>query len=176
VTGAPAPLGDQSSLARLYPPYPLLAVSLAVFRNGEVLLATRTRPPFVGAFSLPGGLVEAGETLVEAALRELREEVHVEARIVFFNRHVESIERDEAGKVRRHFVIASYVGEWVAGEGTPGPEAGEIIWAEPSRLARIDCTPYTAEVVAAAAAALKSLIRQSRKGRSLAISTRSEIA
>ena len=86
--GAPPP--------RLYPAAPILAVSLAVFRAGKVLLATRTRAPFAGAFSLPGGGVEAGETLIEAALRELREEVAVEARVIAFNRHVESIERDEA--------------------------------------------------------------------------------
>jgi ADP-ribose pyrophosphatase YjhB (NUDIX family) len=137
---------------REYPALPILAVSLAVFRAGRVLLATRTRPPFAGAFSLPGGVVEPGETLTEAALRELREEVAVESRIIAFNRHVESIEPDEAGRIRRHFVIASFVGEWISGEGAPGPEAGEIIWAEPSALARLDCTPHTADVVAGAAA------------------------
>ncbi|ACK50058.1 NUDIX hydrolase [Methylocella silvestris BL2] len=137
---------------RLYPAYPFLAVSIAVFRAGEVLLATRTRPPFAGDFSLPGGLVEAGETLETAALRELAEEVQVEARIVGFNRHVESIERDESGKIRRHFVIASFIGEWISGEGTPGPEAGRILWAAPGALARLACTPLTAEVVEGAAA------------------------
>ncbi|MGO9674935.1 MAG: NUDIX hydrolase [Methylocella sp.] len=141
---------------RLYPAAPILAVSLAVFRAGKVLLATRTRAPFTGAFSLPGGGVEAGETLVDAALRELSEEVAVEARVIAFNRHVESIERDEAGAIRRHFVIASFVGEWIAGEGTPGPEAGEIIWAEPAGLRLLHCTPQTAEVVASAAAILRS--------------------
>ncbi len=146
-----APLGDASTQARLYPPYPLLAVSIAVFRGGKVLLATRTRPPFAGAFSLPGGLVETGETLEEAALRELREEVQVEARIILFNRHVESIERDEAGKVRRHYVIASFVGDWITGEGAMGPEAGAIAWVEPSRLTQLHCTPLTADVVAGAA-------------------------
>jgi ADP-ribose pyrophosphatase YjhB (NUDIX family) len=139
---------------RDYPAFPILAVSLAVFRAGKVLLATRTRMPFAGAFSLPGGVVEAGETLTEAALRELREEVAVEARILAFNRHVESIETDEAARIRRHFVIASFVGEWIAGEGTPGAEAGEIVWAEPSGLARLNCTPQTADVVASAAGLL----------------------
>ncbi len=139
---------------REYPAAPILAVSLAVFRAGRVLLATRTREPFSGAFSLPGGGVEAGEALIDAALRELREEVAVEARVIAFNRHVESIERDAAGAVRRHFVIASFVGEWIAGEGTPGPEAGETLWAEPAKVRLIHCTPHTADVVAGAAAIL----------------------
>jgi 8-oxo-dGTP diphosphatase len=139
---------------REYPAAPILAVSLAVFRAGKVLLATRTRAPFTGAFSLPGGVVETGETLTDAALRELREEVAVEARIIGFNRHVESIELDGAGAIRRHFVIASFVGEWIAGEGTPGPEAGEILWTEPAGLNLLHCTPQTADVVASAAAIL----------------------
>ena len=153
-----AALQARLSPARLYPAYPFLAVSLAVFRAGRVLLATRTRPPFEGAFSLPGGLVEAGETLREAALRELREEVQVEARIVAFNRHVESIERDDAGKILRHYVIASFVGEWIAGAGAPGPEAGEIIWVEPDRVALLNCTPEIVAVVTGAEAALKAHI------------------
>ena len=146
--------GAQARGPREYPAAPILAVSLAVFRAGKVLLATRTRAPFTGAFSLPGGGVETGETLAEAALRELREEVAVEARIVAFNRHVESIERDEAGAIRRHFVIASFVGEWISGEGTPGPEAGEVLWTEPAALNLLHCTPQTADVVARAAAIL----------------------
>lgn len=145
-----APLKTQSGLGRIYPDRPCLAVSLAVFRAGRVLLARRGRPPFAGAFSLPGGLVEVGETLEVAALRELREEVQVDARIVAFNRHVESIERDGTGKIRHHYVIASFAGEWIAGEGTPGPEASEIIWAESSRLALLDCTPHIVAVVEAA--------------------------
>jgi ADP-ribose pyrophosphatase YjhB (NUDIX family) len=153
------PQGDakaRTDPARLYPPYPLLAVSLAVFRAGRVLLATRTRPPYAGEFSLPGGLVESGETLENAALRELREEVQVEARIVAFNRHVESIHRDRAGRILRHYVIASFVGEWLAGEGSPGPEAGEVVWASPSSLALLKCTPHVEATVAAAQTMLKA--------------------
>lgn len=130
---------------------PCLCVSLAVFREGKVLLARRAAPPYVGAFSLPGGRVEAGETLADAALRELSEEVQVEARIVGFNQHVEAIARDASGKVSHHYVIASFVGEWIRGEGTPGPEAGAIIWAEPRQLGGLDCTPQLLAVVSAAA-------------------------
>lgn len=155
-----APMSDAAEAPwraeRLYPPYPLLAVSIAVFRSGQVLLATRTKPPHAGAFSLPGGLVEAGETLEDAALRELREEVAVEARIIGFNRHVQWIDRDEAGQVLRHYVIASFVGEWIAGEGEPGPEAGEIVWASPAALSKLACTPYVEAVVASAEALLSS--------------------
>jgi 8-oxo-dGTP diphosphatase len=144
--------------ARTYPRRPYLGVSVAVFRAGRVLIARRARPPFVGVFSLPGGLVEVGETLEAAALRELREEVHVDARIVAFNRHLESIDRDSAGKIRHHYVIASFVGEWIAGEAKPGPEAAEAVWVEPARLSGLDCTPQLVAVVEAAQRALNARV------------------
>ena len=142
--------------ARTYPRRPYLGVSVAVFRAGRVLLARRTKPPFAGAFSLPGGLVEVGETLEAAVLRELREEVHVDARIVAFNRHVESIDRHSADEIRHHYVIASFVGEWIAGEAKPGPEA---VWVEPARLSGLDCTPDIVAVVEAAQKALNARVR-----------------
>lgn len=114
---------------RLYPARPLLAASLAVIRGDRVLLAQRAAPPLAGRFTLPGGLVEPGEALAEAARREMREEVGVEARIIGFNRHVEVIEHDSEGRVMRHYVIASFVGAWIAGEGVVGPEAAAVIWA-----------------------------------------------
>ena len=132
---------------RLYPASPLLAVSVAVFRQERVLLAARTKPPFAGAFSLPGGLVELGETLAEAALRELREEVDVEARIVGFNRHLEAIEHDETAAIRHHYVIASFIAEWLSGEGTTGPEAGAIVWAAPDEIAGLVTTPHIPAMV-----------------------------
>ena len=136
--------------ARLYPTRPLLATSLAVFRQGRVLLAKRPRSPMAGLFTLPGGLVEPGETLGAAALRETSEEVGVDARLVGFNRHVEVIERDPVGAVVRHYVIASFVGWWVGGEATTGPEADAILWAN---RADLDDLPMTFGLVPLLAAA-----------------------
>ena len=132
---------------RLYPQRPILAASVAVFRHGKVLLASRTAPPAESLFSLPGGLVEVGEGLAEAALRELMEEVGVTARIVGFNQHVEIIERDEGGGVRRHFVVASFVGEWLAGEPRTGPEAGAVLWADPDDIGGLATTPQLAHIL-----------------------------
>lgn len=136
---------------RLYPARPLLAASLAVFRNGRVLLASRAAPPYAGRYTLPGGLVEPGETLAEAALREMREEVGVEATILRFNRHVEVIERDADG-VRHHYVIASFVGAWLAGEGTPGLEASDVIWADRDAVGRLPTTDHLPALLEAARA------------------------
>ena len=102
-------------------------------------------------WSLPGGMVEPGETLEAAALRELMEEVGVEARIIAFNRHVERIEHDADGRVKRHFVVASFVGAWVAGEAQTGPEAGAVQWIDPLGLGDLPTTPNLAATLASAA-------------------------
>jgi ADP-ribose pyrophosphatase YjhB (NUDIX family) len=140
-----APLND-----RLYPPRPILAVSTAVFRGGRVLVARRARPPLVGLYSLPGGVVEIGETLREAALRELKEEVGVEAEILGFNDHVESITRDDEG-VRAHYVIASFIARWTGGEARPSEEADAIAWVDPLGLGDLPTTPRLPEILARAA-------------------------
>lgn len=140
-----------SPASRLYPARPILAASVAVFRAGRVLIARRARAPAPGLWSLPGGGVELGETLAEAALRELREEVAVEAEIVAFNRHVEVVDRDAQRRVRAHFVVASFVARWLSGEATPGPEASEVDWIAPDALGARPTTRGLAEVLAAAA-------------------------
>lgn len=127
--------------SRLYPARPHLAASLAVFRNGKVLLAQRFAPPLENRFTLPGGLVESGESLAEAALREMREEVGVEARILSFNQHVEIVERDPDGVVKRHYVIASFVGTWISGDGETGPEAQAVIWTGREGLRDLPISP-----------------------------------
>src|SRR5690349_20363447 len=122
MSGDPGPILDAPPADdRLYPARPIMAASVAVFREGLVLLATRTKPPAADVWSLPGGLVEPGETLREAALRELAEEVGVTAEILGFAGHVEVIERDPEGRVRTHFVVNAFAGRWLAGEPTPGP-------------------------------------------------------
>ena len=134
------------------PVRPVLAASVAVFRDGKVLLATRTQPPADQLWSLPGGKVELGENLEAAALRELEEEVGVSARIIGFNRHVEIFGRDAKGAVTHHFVVASFIGEWLSGEPRTGPEAGAVMWADPLRLGGIPTTRELGDVLRRAAA------------------------
>jgi ADP-ribose pyrophosphatase YjhB (NUDIX family) len=128
-------------------PRPVLAASVAVFRDGKVLLATRTKPPADQLWSLPGGKVEAGETLEQAALRELEEEVGVVARILGFNRHVEIFGRDGTGGITHHFVVASFVAIWLAGEPRTGPEAGAVLWADPLKLGGLATTRELGDVL-----------------------------
>lgn len=131
---------------RLYPTRPILAASVAVFRGGRVLVAARGRPPLEALYSLPGGLVEPGETLVETALRELREEVGVEGEILGFVGPVEIIERDGRG-VRRHFVVCAHAARWLSGEPRTGPEAIDVRWVREDEIASLPTTPGLAEIL-----------------------------
>ena len=141
--------------SREYPARPILAASTAVFRDGKVLLGARRNHPAAGMFSLPGGVVEAGETLEQAALRELMEETGVEAKIIGFNDHVEVVQKDEDGRVRRHFVVASFVGRWISGEGVPNEDLGELIWADPAAIHDLPTTSGLPRIVERALAILE---------------------
>jgi 8-oxo-dGTP diphosphatase len=128
-----------------------LAVSTAVFRQGLVLIAQRAQPPWRGAFSLPGGVVELGETLEAAAARELYEEVGVEADITHFVEHIEPISRD-GERVRAHFVIAVFAGRWRRGEPRSSEEVSAVLWADPRAIGDLPTTPELPRILAKAAA------------------------
>jgi ADP-ribose pyrophosphatase YjhB (NUDIX family) len=142
-------MAEEETDDRLYPQRPILAVSVAVFREGRVLVGRRTRPPMAGRFSLPGGVVEIGETLHEAVARELDEEVGVKAGIIDFNRHVEPIVR-EAGRIRAHFVIASFVARWISGEARISKELDAVAWIEPEACGALLTTPELKDVLESA--------------------------
>jgi ADP-ribose pyrophosphatase YjhB (NUDIX family) len=134
-------MSDAEGSERLFPARPFLAASVAVLRDDRVLVAVRGRGAMAGRYSLPGGLVEPGETLAQAALRELREEVAVEAKILGFLDHAEVIERDEDARVRYHFVVCAHAARWVRGEPQVGAEALEVRWVSSGELAGLPTTP-----------------------------------
>src|SRR3712207_6241818 len=137
----------ERATVRLFPTRPVLGASVAVFGAGHVLLASRGKPPYEDIVSLPGGGVEVGETLGEAALRELREETGVEAKLIGFVAPVEVIERDPDGRVRLHIVIAAHAARWVSGEAQTGPEALDIRWVLQSDIETLPTTPGLAAVL-----------------------------
>src|SRR3954465_3215493 len=111
--------------ARTYPPRPFLAVSAAIMRDGQVLLVRRARPPCGGLFSLPGGVVEIGETLTEALEREVREETSLTIEPVALAGYREVVARDAEDKVERHFVILPFAARWISGEPMLNGELSE---------------------------------------------------
>jgi len=139
---------------RLYPQRPFLAVSAAILRHGKVLIVRRARKPALGVYTLPGGVVEAGETLEEAVRREVREETALDIEPVTLAGHREVIIRDAQGRTERHFVILCFASRWLAGEPQLNDELDEARWIDPGDLAGLKTTEGLAEIVAAAVARL----------------------
>jgi ADP-ribose pyrophosphatase YjhB (NUDIX family) len=137
---------------RAYPDRPFVAVSAAIFRNGQLLVVRRAKPASGQIFTLPGGVVEAGETLVEAVRREVREETALEIAPVSLAGHREFIVRDDAERVARHFIILAFSAHWVAGEPALNDELAEYRWVEPAAVAQMRTTEGLYEIVMAAAA------------------------
>ena len=149
---AGAPASADATAARNYPQRPILAVSAAVIREGRVLIVRRARPPADGLYTLPGGVVEAGETLIEAVKREVREETALTIEPVGLAGYREVIGRDAGGRVERHLVILPFAARWIAGEPMLNEELSEAIWLEPPQIATLATTAGLAEIVAEALA------------------------
>jgi mutator protein MutT len=142
----------------MFPDRPYLAVSAAIIREGRVLIARRAKGASTGAFTLPGGVVEAGETLHQAIIREVREETGIAVEPIALAGQREFITRDADGRVSRHFVILCFACRWLAGEGTPLlEELSELRWLEPAEISGLKTTTEgLAEIVASAFALIEA--------------------
>ena len=144
------------TIAGAYPDSPCLAVSAVIVRDGQFLIVRRAHPPVEGLFTLPGGRVEAGETLVQAIRREVREETGLTIEPQALAGYRDVITRGDGDRVERHFVVLAFAARWVAGEPRPNEEISEIRWIRPSELAALPATEGLAEIVAAAFGILES--------------------
>ena len=135
---------------RTYPDRPFLAVSAAIVRDDRVLLVRRARFPAQGLFTLPGGVVEVGETLAEAVTREVREETALVVEPIGLAGLREHIQRDGENRVERHFVILAFAARWIAGAPQLNAELAEARWLKPEDIAGLATTEGLAEIVAAA--------------------------
>jgi 8-oxo-dGTP diphosphatase len=143
------------SEARAYPQRPFLAVSAAIVRDGKILVVRRARPPAHGVYTLPGGVVEVGETLIEAVAREVREETAMAIEPVALAGFREAIVRDGEDRVERHFVIMCFAARWKGGEPVLNEELSEAHWLDPSEIAHLPTT--TAGLVEIVAQAFERL-------------------
>ena len=135
---------------RNYPDRPYVAVSAAIIRDERVLIVQRAQPPMQGVFTLPGGVVEIGETLHEALVREIREETSLTIAPLALAGHREMIRRDAQGKVERHFIILAFAARWMAGEPKLNEELANARWVRPDEIATLKTTEGLAEIVASA--------------------------
>ena len=127
-------------------PGPVAGVSAVVVRDGKVLLVKRVNPP-VGLWSLPGGHVELGETLRQAALRELAEETGIEAEITGLIDCIDIINKSRRGDLENHYVISIFGARWIGGEAVAGDDASAVMWASAGELGGLAMTPGTADFI-----------------------------
>lgn len=127
------------------PPRPTLAVSAAIVDSGRILLVLRGRPPSQGQWSVPGGRVEWGETLREAAIREMREETGLEIELGPMVAMVERI--DPAPTPTYHFVIIDFLARAVGGILQAGDDAAAARWLTHDEWMALPLTPGLAPVL-----------------------------
>jgi len=134
---------------RRYPRRPFVGVGIVCLKGASVLLVRRGQPPRKGEWSIPGGLQHVGETLAESALRELREETGVRARLLGELGTVDSIRRDGRGRVLYHYTLVDFAARWTGGAPKADDDADDArfvpfaqlrryaLWSETRRMIRL---------------------------------------
>jgi len=134
-------------MRREYPDRPFLGVGAIIVRDGKVLLARRGNPPLKGEWSIPGGLVEVGETSRQAIVREVREETGLEVEPTKLVEVFERILRDHESRVEYHYVLIDYLCRIISGNARAASDVDEICWASVSDLENMSVAPETCAVI-----------------------------
>ena len=132
---------------REYPVRPIVSAHAIVLHGDAILLVRRAHAPGPGRWSVPGGAVELGETIQEAARREVREECGIDVDVTAVADVVDSIIRDERGQVRVHFVVVYLFAGYASGDVRAGSDAADVLWATRGQLVALDMSPVARRVV-----------------------------
>ena len=132
---------------REYPDRPYVGVGLIVFRDHEVLLIQRNKEPNKGQWSIPGGRQMIGETATEAAQRELLEETGVKVDRLLLVDVVDAIIPDVQGKIKYHYTLVDYMGQWQSGASRPGDDAQEVRWVRLNELSLYSLLEKTMNII-----------------------------
>ena len=130
-----------------YPKVPKVAVGAVVFKNERVLLVRRGQPPSEDLWAIPGGSVEIGETLQEAAEREILEETGIHIRAGEPVLTFDTIDRDRAGRIRFHYVIVDLAADYVSGDPKAGDDAAEARWVSGSEINSLQMSAPTLKLL-----------------------------
>ncbi|HEY1857966.1 NUDIX hydrolase [Acidocella sp.] len=131
-----------------YPSAPQVGIGIVVLRGPEVLLVRRGKAPAKGAWSLPGGRQELGETAEACARRELLEETGITVGPLTLIAHVDSIHRDASGRIEFHYTILDFGGRYESGEALAGDDVTELAWVRPEDFDAYKLWPVAREVIA----------------------------
>lgn len=125
------------ALRREYPDRPWVGVGVVARREGRVLLVRRARPPRLGQWGLPGGAQHVGETVAEAAVREVREETGLEVVPAGIVTVVDGITRDAEGAVLYHYTLVEVAADAPEGDPVAGDDVDAVRWATPEEAASL---------------------------------------
>jgi len=134
-------------VSREYPDYPRVGVGAVVLHQGCVLLVRRGGQPSAGKWSLPGGLVELGESALDAVRREVAEECGLEIRVVDVAGVIDRIVRDADGRIRYHWVLVDYLARAASDAVTAGSDAADCRWVDVDRVAELDVTDGLVDMI-----------------------------
>ncbi len=141
------PPDDTDDSARQYPTRPLVGIGVVVWRDGKVLLIRRGKAPRKGQWSLPGGAQKTGETVREAARREVLEETGLDVEIGELVDVVDSLERDADGRVRTHYTLVDFSARAGDGDAVAGGDAAEVAWMDPADLPGLGLWSETERII-----------------------------
>ncbi len=139
-------------MSRSYPSHPMVGVGVVVWHNDRVLLIKRGKPPRAGQWSLPGGAQHLGETLAEAARREVREETGIDIVLGDIIATLDLIDRDDDGEVRYHYTLVDFTAEASSADLKPGDDAMDAQWFELQNLDSLKLWSETIRIIHLAAA------------------------
>ena len=132
---------------REYPQRPIVSIHVVIIKENTVLLVKRAHPPSQGRWSIPGGVIELGESVNEAARREILEECGIKIKIIRILNIGDNIIRDEEGLVQFHYVLIFLLANYVSGRIHPGSDAAEILWGTYEELNSLDMHPLARKTV-----------------------------
>jgi 8-oxo-dGTP diphosphatase len=134
-------------MKREYPQQPLVGVGAVIIENGRALLIRRGQAPLLGEWSLPGGVLECGETLRDAVIREAREETGLTVDVGEMLGVYERLIRADDGRIRYHYVLIDFLCRPIAGELKAGSDAAEAGWFRRDELPALKLTRDANDVV-----------------------------